>query len=233
MVFRKYTFILAILILLIVPLSFSEVIVFDNYKTTYSLEGNVLKVKKELRLKNVGTNPIIPGEIHFRITQNTGDEYIAPIISNFDVENARGRSLETKQIKKDNEVDLIFTIWDPLLPNFHYDFYMEYEISFDPKGILFYSINIPNEKTTIPIKRNYVEFYLAKKYHITYAPYSEDLSSSKYSAISFEDPKNVEIEYSFLPLPKTSFHMVNLFWIIAIIIFILIFIIRLKRYRDA
>ncbi|MCB9361957.1 hypothetical protein H6504_00845 [Candidatus Woesearchaeota archaeon] len=221
-----------VVLLAIVPGVFAEIIVFENYDTTFEMKGDTLVVKKDMRMKNVGVNPIIPGEIHFRLSEEAKEGPVAPSITNFAVFNSRNDKVDSRQLKSDKEVDLIFTIWDPLLPQFHYDFVMEYEIKYDVKGILFYQITIPEEKTTIPIKGSSVTFRLPDKYHVTYAPDAKIETQGDTRVLSWEQGDNLRFEYSPLPLPKTGMQMVNIFWITVIVIFLVVFVLRIVLSRK-
>lgn len=210
----------------------ADIVVFDSYKNTYTMEKDNLHVTKHLRLKNVGTSPIIPGEIHFKISQDDGEGPSAPGVNNFVVENKYGQKLDTRQIKKETEMDLVFTIWDPLLPQFFYDFTMEYDITFDPKGLMFYSIDIPQEKTTISVRQSETEFIIPKRYFVTFAPDAEVESSGENKVIRWEDDSNLQFEYSIVPMPRMGFPAVNLFWALVICLLLTIFIIRIVRNRS-
>lgn len=124
-----------------------------------------------------------------------------------------------------------------MLPQFHYDFVMNYDIEFKPKGLLFYEITIPDEKTTIPVRNVMTEFSLPNKYHVTYAPDAKlstnDESNDKSRLISWTDTNNPKFEYTILPLPKTSVPMVNIFWISLIVLFVTIFIVRIFWSRKS
>lgn len=220
-----------VLFILLAASALGDIVVFDAYKTTYTMEGDTLLVKKDLRIKNVGSSPIIPGEIHFKISKSEGDTTVPPPISNFNVINKYKKKLDSKQIRKDNEMDLVFTIWDPLLPKFFYDFTMEYEIEFEPKGLMFYEIVIPEEKTTIPIRSAETEFILPDKYHVTYAPEAE-IEDGDEQLIRWESASNLKFEYSYIPMPKLGFPMVNFFWIFLILLLLGVFIFRVLRSRS-
>lgn len=220
-----------IFFLIIIPSTFSDVIVFDKYTSILELKEDTLIITKNFRLKNIGPSPIIPGEIHFKVSELKGKEPSSPAITNFVVTNSNGKTLDSRQVKKAEEVDLVFTIWDPLLPQFYYDFTMTYEMPFNKKGILFHQITIPFEKTTIPIRKSTTTIKLPSSKHITYAPNAEITKEGKTNIITWEDEEDMKFEYSPLPLTKTGIQMVNLFWITLMIIFIIIFILRVILYR--
>jgi hypothetical protein len=230
--YRKNVIILVLILVFLASSTFADIVVFEQYHTSFTLEGNSLFVEKKLKLKNVGPSPIIPGEIHFKISQSKGDESIAPRINNFEVINRYDKKLDSKQIKTDGKMDLVFTVWDPLLPKFTYDLTMRYEIDFNPSGIIFYQIDIPEEKTTIPIRSSKTEFFLPKKYSITYAPEGKVEIRDDKKIISWDTISNLNFEYSIIPMPKTGVPMVNIFWIIVIVLLLIIFIIRVLRSKS-
>jgi hypothetical protein len=225
----RYVFLFAIVITFFSSIVLANVVVFDKYETTYTMQGDSLMVDKKLRIKNIGNNPIIPGEIHFKLSQQQGSEAVPAVIRNLDITDHYGNTLDTKQIKGKNELDIIFTIWDPLLPSFYLDFQMEYEIDFKPKGLLFYEINIPTEKTTITIREQHTEFMMPKRYHITYAPEGKVEAKEGARVITWNDMNQLEFEYSLIPLPKLGVRMVNVFWIALITISLLYLVIRFVR----
>jgi hypothetical protein len=233
--FSKKSGFICIFFLLIIIFSFSavaEIVVFEEYKTTYTFKDNTLFVEKNLKLKNVGASPIIPGEIHFKVSQSKGNDIIVPKINNFIVKNKFDKTLDSRQIKTDKEMTLVFTIWDPLLPRFHTDLTMTYEIDFKPSGLIFYDINIPEEKTTIPIRNSKTDFILPKKYSVTYAPDAKLELKDNQKIVSWDSTSNLKFEYSVIPLPSFGFRMVNIFWFLVIVVLLIIFIFRILSTRS-
>jgi hypothetical protein len=216
----------------VINISLANVIVFEKYDTTYSFEKDYLKITKDLRILNVGSNPIIPGEIHFKLSEIQKEKQIAIKINNLKIVDFRNNELESRLIEKSDQTDLSFTIWQPLLPRHHYDFTMEYEINFDPKGVFFYMVNIPKEVTTIPIQKSSTTFELPKKYHVTYAPNSTIEKEDEFVKISWEELNLLSFEYSIVPLPKLGFPMVNFFWVTLMVVFLMVFIVRVIRNRS-
>lgn len=218
-----------ILFAMILPIISGEVVVFEKYDTTMTYNNGKLLVTKELRLKNIGDNPIIPGEIHFKISRQEKDKEVAPKIDKFSVKDKFGKELETRTIKTDKETDLVFTVWDPLLPDFFYDMTMTYELEFNPKGVLFYQVLLPEEKTTIPIKSAKSTFVLPKKFHVTYAPEGEVSSEEGHPTVVWNTKDKYEVEYSVVPFPRTGLKGAHVFWILIILIFLINLIFRLKK----
>lgn len=218
------------IVLVVVPsLASAEVVVFDKYETTMEYEDGILHVTKELRLKNVGTSPIIPGEIHFKLSEDSKNGPIPPDISSFNVINKFDTPLETRKIVSEHEVDLVFTVWDPLLPDFFYDMTMTYDVVFNPSGILFYQIALPDEKTTIPVKNSKTSFLLPKQFHVTYAPDAEIESLDEHTSVSWDSVSSYNLEYSLVPFPRTGIPAVNIFWVIIISLFLIHLFIRMRK----
>ncbi|USN45701.1 MAG: hypothetical protein H6502_01050 [Candidatus Woesearchaeota archaeon] len=199
----------------------AEVVVFDNYQTTYSLEDGKILVQKEIRLKNVGDNPIIPGEIHFKLSKlvSGGDREESIGASEFVVKNKFDQRLDTKIVPGTDFTDLVFTIWDPLLPQFYYDVTMTYWLDFKPRGILFYGIDIPAEHTTIPRKVETTSFVLPKKYHVTFAPDALVSSEGSSTLLEWGPTERLSFEYSIIPFFRNDkIRAVNIFWLIVIVL---------------
>lgn len=219
-------------LVLVSPVIAAEVIVFDNYDTTFSITGGKLIVEKELRLKNVGNSPIIPGEIHFKISQEGGKDS-SPDITNYVAINSEGNELDTQLFTSESEASLVFTVWDPLLPNFFYDVKMSYEFDFKPKGVLFYSVILPEERTTIPIKQFESTVILGKSKHFTYAPNAEVESTSRGREATWDEQSLIDFEYSIIPIPKLGFKAVNLFWIVVMFILVIQLFLKVRKLRRS
>ncbi|MBN1275281.1 hypothetical protein JXA12_03235 [Candidatus Woesearchaeota archaeon] len=226
----KKTIILMAILLLALQSAAAEVVIFDLYETDMTYEDGKLLVTKQLRLKNTGTNPIIPGEIHFKISQEYKDSSVAAAITDFEVVNKYDKRLDSRQVVTDKETDLIFTVWDPLLPNFYYDMTMTYALEFDPKGVLFYQVILPEERTTIPIRSAATTFNLPKRYHITYFSPDGDVEAGKeVNSVSWDVKGAYHVEYSVVPFPRLGFKAVNAFWVLIILLFLLNLFFRMKK----
>ena len=171
------------------------------------------------------------GIFHFKISKEHKGNTVAPTVENFVVTDKFGKELDTRQFSTDSEVDLVFTVWDPLLPDFFYDMTMSYELDFKPRGVLFYQVVLPEEKTTIPIKDSTTTFELSKKYHITYLSPSEgEIDSVKgKNTVTWDEKSSFNVEYSVIPFPRLGFKAVNAFWIIIIILFLVNLFFRMKK----
>lgn len=225
---------LLLAILVLVPAVHAvDVVVFDTYNTVARIDGDKITIERDLRIKNVGRVPIIPGELHFRLHERRGDEKIPIPVSSFEAKSDRDESLSTRVSERGGETDLSVQLWNPLLPGFHYDFTMTYEMEFDPSGILFYEIKLPQEDTTIPIVNEDTVFELASGYHVTYAPSGEVSKLSGLTVVEWDNSQREKvIEYSRLPLPRTGMRAVNVFWIVVILALIAVFILSLRKTRG-
>lgn len=216
---QRYRGVLLItLALSLLPAAAAEVVVFDRYVTKATLEGDTIHIERAVRIKNVGSSPIIPGELHFRLYEQKGGDKEPLAVTNFEASSNRGEKLATKISERKDETDLSIQLWNPLLPSFFYDFSMEYDLDFEPSGVLFYEIKLPQEDTTIPIVNEETQFYLKKSYHVTYAPGSAVSKISGNTVVTWENTDDTRVvEYSRIPLPKTGIRAVNVFWIVIII----------------
>jgi hypothetical protein len=226
---------LSILVLALIALApvNAEVLVFDKYETVSKVEGDRIHIEREMVLTNVARNPVIPGELHFKIYQRDGDDKRSIKVTDFTASNDRGTQLGTKIINKNDETDLSVTIWDPLLPGFSYTFRISYDLYFEPSGLLFYELRIPQEETTIPIKGLKQTVLLEEKYHVTYAPETDVSEVSGNVVVSWTGSNDQQvIEYSSLPLPKIGMRAVNVFWGFLILLLVGVFFFTVKRRQQ-
>lgn len=210
----------------------AQVVVFDRYHTTAVIGKDTITIERDVRLRNVGKTPIIPGELHFRLYERRGDEKVPIAVTDFTAASGRGESLGTTVSERSSETDLSVQIWNPLLPGFSYEFSMQYTMDFDPSGVLFYEITLPREETTIAIQNEETSFVLEDGYHVTYAPGGEIGTLSGNTVVNWEGSESSRVvEYSRLPLPKLGIRVVNVFWIFIITILIGLFAISVLRKR--
>jgi hypothetical protein len=117
-----------------------------------------------------------------------------------------------------------------LLPDFFYDMTMTYDLPFDPRGILFYQVVLPEERTTIPIKTTTTTFNLPKRYHVTYVAPDGDVKAEKeVNTVTWNVKDAYQVEYSLVPFPRLGFKAVNAFWILIIILFLINLVFRLRK----
>ena len=122
-----------------------------------------------------------------------------------------------------------------MLPKFSYKIFMDYDIEFEPSGLLFYELIVPVEETTIPIEKSKNEIILPSKYHVTHAPDAQVAKKTKENkevkTVSWKGKKPMAIEYSVLPLPRVGIKAVNLFWGVIIAITLVLSYLFHKKLR--
>ncbi|MEM4268429.1 MAG: hypothetical protein QXK37_06400 [Candidatus Woesearchaeota archaeon] len=218
-----------------VPYSSAEVVVFEQYVTDTFLQKSGLHIERMVILKNVGSNPIIPGELHFKLHEIRKGTRVPSKVSNFFAENEIKTPLKTRMIEGNDETDLVISVWEPVLPGFTYKIYLKYDLEFDPKGFLFYEIKVPVEETTIPIRSNEHSLYLPSNYHVTYAPEGVvkkvEKSGKTYRQVVWKNRRDMLLEYSYLPLPKLGVRGVNIFWIVIIVSMVITTLLLHKKLR--
>ncbi|HDP73994.1 MAG TPA: hypothetical protein ENN46_03520 [Candidatus Woesearchaeota archaeon] len=224
-----------ILLVLLTSLAYSQVVVFDNYESTYTYEDGYIEVNRVMRLKNVGSNPIIPGEIHFRIYSMEGNSPKGPEITGLRIYDNKDVTIESRVAQADDSTKIIFTIWSPLLPTFFKDIYMTYKVPFKPAGVLFYELDIPPEETTISIREKSTSLMLPSKYHVTYAPEALVASEGNLRKVQQESlTGNFLVEYSRIPIPTKNIRGSVIFWGMLIVVLSLTLLasrIRAKRKK--
>jgi hypothetical protein len=224
-----------VLLILLANLAYSQVVVFDRYDSTYTYSDGHIQVSRGMRLKNIGTNPIIPGEIHFRIYSMEGRSPRGPEITGLRIYDDRNVTIESRIAQADDSTKIIFTVWSPLLPTFFKDIYMTYRVPFKPAGVLFYELDIPPEETTISIREKSTALLLPSKYHITYAP--DAVVESEAGMRKVEQGSitgNLLVEYSMIPIPTKNVRGSLVFWgalIVVLSLFLVNSRIRAKRKK--
>jgi hypothetical protein len=211
---------------LLSSLVLGDVIVFSNYNTKAEItESGKLHIVKELTLKNVGRSPIIPGELHFRMYEENSKGDTPSKITGFSAKGHYNDDLSVKKLDYASQTELVIDIWEPILPDFIYNFKMEYDVDFVPRGILFYDLVLPDEKTTIPIQNQVYELTVPSNKHITYTVGGK-VSNNK---VLWQNVVSPQVEYSILPIPKLPIRGVNVFWFS--VIFLLCFILAMKLFK--
>jgi len=223
--FMRGHWIVIILFVMLAQFAVAEVVVFRSYETKTKLDKSTLQINREIILENVGSNPIIPGELHFKLHEIKKNTKHGSIVNNLGAKNDFNKVLKTRQIETREETDLVVSVWEPVLPRFTYNVLLNYDLVFKPKGILFYEIKVPLEETTIPIKSQRQSLYLPSKYHVTYAPEAVvklvQEGGTKYRVVTWENREEMIVEYTRLPLPKLGIRAVNVFWVMVIIVLLI------------
>jgi hypothetical protein len=226
-----------VMLLVLLELSLAEVVVFSDYETHTTLQKDNLHIERTVTLKNVGVNPIIPGELHFKLHEIDKGKKIPSSVSDFSAKNKDyGTELKTRVLQGTEETDLIISVWEPVLPKFSYRIVLQYDLAFKPNGLLFYELNVPVEQTTIPIQNQKHNLYVPKGYSVTYAPNAVVTVTSKdnneYKMVSWENREDMVVEYSRLPLPKLGIKAVNLFWgVIIVAMLVMTFLLHRKMRK--
>jgi hypothetical protein len=228
---------LLVLVSMLAGSAAAQVLVFDKYDTVSTVEGDTIRIERQMTLTNVARNPVIPGELHFKLYQEQGGDRTPIPVLNFVATNDRGQTLSTKIVNRDDQTNLAVTVWDPLLPGFSYHFKVSYEMEFEPSGILFYELRIPREDTTIPIQESAQTVLLDGGYHITYAPDTTVSKLSGNTVVKWDGQQDGQvIEYSSLPFPQVkigsfALRAVNLFWGVVIICLLGLFGFSIRRQQ--
>lgn len=221
--------IVCLCILLVLPYAFAEIIVFTTYETSTTLQDGVLHIERSIVLKNVGGAPVIPGELHFKLHELLKDQEIGPEIRNLKASDQYKTELRSNIVRTNSQTDLIISVWNPLLPDFSYPLSMSYDFVFEPKGLLFYEISVPQEETTIPILISSNKFLLPDKYKVTFAPNASVDNVNGFSIVSWAGRDSMSIEYSKIPLPRLPIKGVNVFWISLIVLLLVPFVLKIVR----
>ena len=98
----------------------ADIIVFSSYDTVTTLDDGFLHIERTLILKNVGTAPVIPGELHFKLHEEYKGQATGPEIRNMKAEDQYKTELHTNVLRTDTQTDLVVSVWNPLLPEFSY-----------------------------------------------------------------------------------------------------------------
>ena len=215
--------------LIVMGLGYSDVIVFSSYNTRAEItKEGTLHVVKELTLKNTGRAPIIPGELHFRMYEKDDKGEKPSKITGFSAKGHYDDTLAIQKLDYPSQTELVIDIWEPILPGFIYNFKVEYDVEFKPKGILFYDLVMPEEKTTIPIESQVYQLTVPKNKHITYTVGGK-VSDNK---IVWENINSPQLEYSIIPMPKLPIRAVNVFWFSIIIILCVLLALKIFKKEE-
>ncbi len=201
---------------------FADVIVFNNYETTTTLQDGHLQIEREITLLNVGSDPIIPGELHFRIHELKNGEYVGSQIRNVQAHDDYGEEIDSRLVEGEEETQLVLSHWEPIIPQFNYNIHLNYEIVFEAGGFLFSELIVPVEETTIPIRNSENKIHIPERYSVTYAPDADvriiEKENGKYTEVSWDGLEQMPVEYTVLPLPRLGVKAVNLFWGVIIVV---------------
>ncbi len=208
-----------------------DVVAFQEYDKTYYLEGDVLRVEKDLVMRNIGNNPIVPGEVRFRMYEVRGSTTVP---SDIDEIYARdnSRELDARVEKYSDYSDLIVHVFNPILPGFDYPISISYELEFNPTGILFHEMLFPIEETTIPIRDSVTRLVMPNRYRVTFAPDTQIEQDGMRRTIEWDGDSELLLEYTRLPMPQMPFRMVSVFWLSVLMVLGVTFIYLNSRRPD-
>jgi hypothetical protein len=217
---------LLIFLLLLSVQTWAQVEVFDNYDTTIILKGDSIQVRKTISIKNTATTAIIPGEIFFTIEDK-------PKIFNVKARDKNGE-LPFDIFQGSDNLRIVITIFEPLLPGASHSFSLDYEIAVRQSGILFHEIAYKPEQTNLPIVSGEYIFQIPKGNYITYAPNAKIQHKDGYTQAVWRispELKEMRLEYSVLPIPRLPIQAVYPFWAVVILISAMILILSIRRYN--
>ena len=219
---------------LMINMASSSVEVFSNYNTFLKINSNnTIEINKSLTLKNVYDVGIVPGQIEFKIGKGTEGSVNKIKLEDIKAYDSFGNEIKT-QVRETNEYStIILDVFYPLLPGFEYDFNLYYSLSYESGGIFFKSLQIPLRESTIPIEKGNFRVQLPENYHFTFLS-SDGVNSSIEGDIATwkikkDLPKEVNFEYSYLPISVGNIKGSYFFWITINIILLLILIYEIKR----
>ena len=224
-----------------ISFSFASVEVFSKYDTTMEIKANnLILVNKSMTLKNVYEVGIVPGQIEFKIGRGTEGSIGNIKIDNIKAYDAFGNEIRATLRETREFSVIILDIYYPLLPGFEYPFELYYELSYEPGGIFFKSLNIPIRESTIPIKEGNFKVIIPNRYHFTFTDSDAGRAEIDGRVASWkivdDMPSSITFEYSFLPVKVGSLKGSYVFWItINILLFLfLIYEIKkeLRRFRE-
>jgi hypothetical protein len=212
----------------------------SQYKVFVNVSGENAHVKNVITLRNVISNPVVPGIGELRLQKATPSKLlIFPIpftekrsivkVKNVKAYTLDGRSLDVDVVYADNYTIIRYQIWYPIDPMKELTFCIEYDADLVDKGILFKSLTIPIG-ADIDIKR--LEIYPNSDWHLCYA--NPKMNNNHWIAkIPADHIAFFTAEFSILPLPMLPVRGYIAFWGTLIIIIVIVAVIaRLKRQKN-
>lgn len=213
---------------------YSTVEVFSKYDTTMTIDpNNLIFVNKTLVLKNVYEVGIVPGQIEFKIGRGTQGSVSGIDIINVSASDRFGNEIRSQVRETQGFSIIILDIFYPLLPGFEYEFYLNYELEYDPSGIFFKSLNIPIRESTIPIEKGLFTVNLPNNYYFTYIDDGGTNTSIMGNTGTWDIrnnlPEQIEFEYSYLPIKIGDFQGSYVFWITINLLLVIFLIYEVRR----
>jgi hypothetical protein len=218
---------LFVLVLFSFSLSFSQE--FSTYDEKIKIYNDKLIVEKTIGIKNKGKKPYVPGDIVFRINEA---ENFKLNESSIEIRKLDGSKIPFSIYRTSNYKTIIARVFMPLIPGYEYKFNLSYEIIYDKKGLLFYSLEIPLKiGKNITINQGSLIIELENDYKFTYFSaknYTINENILKYN-INSNSPDFVKLEYSYIPLKIFNLKGSILFWGIIDLLLILLVIKEIKK----
>ncbi|MFW5704346.1 MAG: hypothetical protein ACOCXG_00755 [Nanoarchaeota archaeon] len=210
---------------------------FSQFDTTYTLNfDNTLTVEKNLKLQNIHDQAIIPGQVEFKIVDKQAEFNNNFKLEDYKATNRYGEEIRSRVINTNEGVIIILEIVTPVLPGFESVIDLEYNLSYDPKGILFKSLEIPlNEKLTIAkLNGGKVKLNLPENRHLTFLGYKDESTivsenSIEWNIGSKDVPETVQFEYSRLPVSFGRIRGSLVFWSVINLLLILVLALQIRR----
>lgn len=236
---KKIFLLPAVLLLLILSLQSVSAIglfVFEEYSTSYFVKGRTMVVEKEIVLRNIGSNVVIPGEMFFEISEQHGGNF-RPATVRDSIALSGSTELVSRITEHTEHTDVSVQIWNPILPGFDYTFSLSYEMDFRPQGVFFHEVVFPVERMreSIDVRNRNTRMMLPTRYSITYAPSADVSSDGLYKIVDWGSRTDLTLEYSVLPMPELMpFRMVSVFWLTVLVLLGALFIfLNLKRTKKS
>ena len=235
---RLYFLFTFLLISLISSTSFTQAeIVGESFSKYYSkvefLDGDIIRISKDMALKNNYDRAILPGQIEFRIGSGTLDSSTNIILENIKVRDQMGRDITYTYREFEDYSSIVLDIFYPLLPGFQYEFSLIYELEFEARGIFFKSLEIPLKESSIPIEEGTFEVILPKNNFFTYLGDLDMFATinGNVGIWELEDnlPNSVEFEYSFLPIRTPWLRGSYTFWVLVNMIMFGFLVVQIRK----
>lgn len=197
------------------------------------LDNDIIRISKDLALKNNHNRAILPGQIEFRIGSGTMDTSTSVVLDNIRVQDNFGRNISYSFREFEQYSSLIVDVFYPLLPGFEYRFSLQYELEYESRGIFFKSLQIPLTESSIPIEEGRFEVILPRNNFFTYTGELGNLAtiSGNEGVWELGDslPNKVEFEYSFIPLRTPWLRGSYMFWIIVNLMMFIFLVLQIRK----
>ena len=235
---RLYFIGIFLLISLLSSISFAQAeIVGESFSKYYSkvefLDDNIIRISKDMALRNNYDRAILPGQIEFRIGSGTLDSSTNIILENIEVQDQFGRDITYSYREFEDYSSIVLDIFYPLLPGFEYEFSLIYELEFEARGIFFKSLEIPLKESSIPIEDGTFEVILPRNNYFTFLGELDAFATinRNVGVWELEDnlPNSVEFEYSFIPIRTPWLRGSYAFWVLINLLMFGFLIVQIRK----